>query len=426
MARPIETFQFPFNSSCTPYNQADFSPEVTQLCHDENELLQTGPGSPSSPTAAAASSSSHRPTSTNPFSLATSAAAVKNRMRVAKCIVVGDISVGKTTLINRYVNDVYSSDYKATIGVDFEVQKFDILGRPFTLQIWDTAGQSRFRDITRIYYKGAHAVIICFDLSNFQSFLNVKFWLNEVLDISGGTSTSQPMVADSDRPFIFLIGTKKDMISNRDQEDRLQKEAKELADQIQAEFWMVSSANGDNVLELFHRVACLTFNRYMSNVAELARLELENTASQSVFYTAEGHRNGTAKVQLPDTKKKSKSKKNSRSEVHESPDQNGNAKTKSRPSSGQSNRKAIARMIHVPQEMIIKFVSNISEQMQSVLKLRKKKKKRTNKVGEMTTASTPDSGVSDLTSTKEGSFKLKPKKKSFQCFGYRCTFSVEQ
>lgn len=128
MARPIETFQFPFNSSCTPYNHSDFSPEVTQLCHDENELLQT----PSSPSA---HQNRNNAASTNPFSLATSAVAVKNRMRVAKCIVVGDISVGKTTLINRYVNDVYSSDYKATIGVDFEVQKFDILGRPFTLQV---------------------------------------------------------------------------------------------------------------------------------------------------------------------------------------------------------------------------------------------------------------------------------------------------
>lgn len=293
------------------------------------------------------------------------------------------------------------------------------------MQIWDTAGQSRFRDITRIYYKGAHAVIICFDLSNFQSFLNVKFWLNEVLDISSGSSASQPLSAvdAKDRPFIFLIGTKKDMISNRDQESRLQKEAKELAEQIQAEFWMVSSASGDNVLELFHRVACLTFNRYMGNVAELARLELENTATQSVFYTAATDQNGAAKVQLPDfTKKKSKKS----TVLPESPDLNGNSK-RSRPSSGRSSssRKSIVRMIHVPQEMIVKFVSNMSEQMQSVLKLRKKKKK-SNRVGEMSTmAGTPDSGVSDVSSSMQPKSQ-KPKRKTFGCFGYKCTFSVEQ
>lgn len=300
------------------------------------------------------------------------------------------------------------------------------------MQIWDTAGQSRFRDITRIYYKGAHAVIICFDLSNFQSFLNVKFWLNEVLDISSSSSASQALSsADAkDRPFIFLIGTKKDMISNRDQENRLQKEAKELAEQIQAEFWMVSSASGDNVPELFHRVACLTFNRYMGNVAELARLELENTATQSVFYTSGTDQNGAPKVQLPDLSKK-KSKKSKKSEhtetgLSESADLNGNSK-KSRPNSGRSssNRKAIVRMIHVPQEMIVKFVSNISEQVQSVLKLRKKKKK-SNKVGEMSTmAGTPDSGVSDVSSSMEPKGQ-KPKRKTFRCFGYRCTFSVEQ
>ena len=126
MTRHIQSFQFPMNSSCTPYNQADFSPDVIQLCSDECDLLQT-PVPPCSPTG--------RSPNTNPFSLATSSSAVKHRLGVGKCIVVGDISVGKTTPINRFVNDIYSDNYKATIGVDFEVQKFDILGRPFTLQV---------------------------------------------------------------------------------------------------------------------------------------------------------------------------------------------------------------------------------------------------------------------------------------------------
>lgn len=125
VVRSISSFQYPLNSSCTPYNQADFSPEVLQLVSDEVDLLQT-PGSPSG---------RHPGPVTNPFSLASSASSVKSRLRVAKCIVVGDIAVGKTTLINRFVNDVFSDNYKATIGVDFEVQKFEVLSRPFTLQV---------------------------------------------------------------------------------------------------------------------------------------------------------------------------------------------------------------------------------------------------------------------------------------------------
>ena len=64
-----------------------------------------------------------------------------------------DAGVGKTSLVMRYTHDVFDLDYKATIGVDFEVEKFDILGIPFTLQMWDTAGSERFQAIAASYYR---------------------------------------------------------------------------------------------------------------------------------------------------------------------------------------------------------------------------------------------------------------------------------
>lgn len=142
MARYIESFQFPMDSSSTPYNQSDFSPEVVQLCQDEADLLLSTTTLPSSNQQHINTKTKYNnkttitsTTTNNPFSLAISATAAKNQLRVAKCIVVGDISVGKTTLINRFITDHYTENYKATIGVDFEVQKFEILGRPFTLQV---------------------------------------------------------------------------------------------------------------------------------------------------------------------------------------------------------------------------------------------------------------------------------------------------
>ncbi|XP_026581648.1 ras-related protein Rab-34-like, partial [Pseudonaja textilis] len=75
--------------------------------------------------------------------------------KISKIIAVGDLSVGKTCLINRFCKDTFDKNYKATIGVDFEMERFEILGVPFSLQLWDTAGQERFKCIASTYYRGA-------------------------------------------------------------------------------------------------------------------------------------------------------------------------------------------------------------------------------------------------------------------------------
>ena len=68
-------------------------------------------------------------------------------MRTCKIIVIGNMGVGKSALVQRFVNDSFSNDYKATIGVDFEVELFQVLNVPFSCQFWDTAGQERFKCI---------------------------------------------------------------------------------------------------------------------------------------------------------------------------------------------------------------------------------------------------------------------------------------
>lgn len=72
-------------------------------------------------------------------------------------VVVGDLYVGKTSLIHRLCKNVFDRDYKATIGVDFEIERFEIAGIPYSLQIWDTAGQEKFKCIASAYYRGAQA-----------------------------------------------------------------------------------------------------------------------------------------------------------------------------------------------------------------------------------------------------------------------------
>uniref|UniRef100_A0A663MA32 Ras-related protein Rab-36 n=1 Tax=Athene cunicularia TaxID=194338 RepID=A0A663MA32_ATHCN len=119
-------------------------------------------------------------------------------------VVVGDLYVGKTSLINRFCKDNFDRDYKATIGVDFEIERFEISGIPYNLQIWDTAGQEKFKCIASAYYRGAEVIITVFDLADIQTLDHTKQWLEDAL------RENEP-----DSSFIFLVGTKKDLVVSK-------------------------------------------------------------------------------------------------------------------------------------------------------------------------------------------------------------------
>ncbi|XP_008431835.1 ras-related protein Rab-36-like [Poecilia reticulata] len=92
-----------------------------------------------------------------------------DRQKMSKVVIVGDLDVGQTSLIKRFCKGVFERDYKATIGVDFEIERFQILGVPFSLHIWDTAGQEKFKCIAFAYYRGAQVIITVFDMADIQS-----------------------------------------------------------------------------------------------------------------------------------------------------------------------------------------------------------------------------------------------------------------
>uniref|UniRef100_A0AAZ3PBR8 Ras-related protein Rab-34 n=1 Tax=Oncorhynchus tshawytscha TaxID=74940 RepID=A0AAZ3PBR8_ONCTS len=120
--------------------------------------------------------------------------------KIAKVIVVGDLAVGKTCLINRFCKDAFDKNYKATIGVDFEMERFEVLGVPFSLQLWDTAGQERFKCIASTYYRGAQTIVIVFDVNDVASLGHARQWLEDALKENDPTNVQ-----------LFLVGTKKDL-----------------------------------------------------------------------------------------------------------------------------------------------------------------------------------------------------------------------
>ncbi|XP_025123028.2 ras-related protein Rab-36 isoform X4 [Bubalus bubalis] len=150
-------------------------------------------------------------------------------LRLSKVVVVGDLYVGKTSLIHRFCKNVFDHDYKATIGVDFEIERFEVAGTPFSLQIWDTAGQEKFKCIASAYYRGAQVIITAFDLTDVQTLEHSRQWLEDAL------RENEPGAC-----FVFLVGTKKDLLSGAACE-QAEAEAVRLANEMRAEYWSVSA-----------------------------------------------------------------------------------------------------------------------------------------------------------------------------------------
>lgn len=98
-----------------------------------------------------------------------------------KVIILGDSGVGKTSLMNQYVNKKFSNQYKATIGADFLTKEVQVEDRLVTMQIWDTAGQERFQSLGVAFYRGADCCVLVYDVNVMKSFDSLANWRDEFL-----------------------------------------------------------------------------------------------------------------------------------------------------------------------------------------------------------------------------------------------------
>lgn len=120
-----------------------------------------------------------------------------------KVIIIGDSGVGKTNLLSRYIKNTFSFDTRSTIGVEFGAKKSEVSGYKVKCQIWDTAGQEKYKAITHTYYKGAKGALVVYDICNKDSFENTNKWINE-LRMNGEKDVS-----------IILVGNKCDKEEER-------------------------------------------------------------------------------------------------------------------------------------------------------------------------------------------------------------------
>ncbi|CAF4146724.1 unnamed protein product, partial [Rotaria magnacalcarata] len=168
-----------------------------------------------------------------------------------KILIIGDSGVGKSSLMVRFVDDIFTPAYITTIGVDFKMSTINVDGHQCRIQIWDTAGQERFRVITSTYYRGADGVIIVYDVTNGESFANLKDWITEM-----------ERHCDKTVPKI-LVGNKDDN-DNELGKVVLTSDARAYAEQKVLPFFETSAKDNKNISEAFNEITRLALKRRLT------------------------------------------------------------------------------------------------------------------------------------------------------------------
>jgi len=164
-----------------------------------------------------------------------------NPLRKFKLVFLGEQSVGKTSLITRFMYDSFDNTYQATIGIDFLSKTMYLEDRTVRLQLWDTAGQERFRSLIPSYIRDSTVAVVVYDITNANSFHQTSKWIDDVRT-ERGTDV-----------IIMLVGNKTDLSEEKRQVSTEEGERK--AKELNVMFIETSAKAGYNVKQLFRRVA---------------------------------------------------------------------------------------------------------------------------------------------------------------------------
>jgi len=163
-----------------------------------------------------------------------------NTAQKFKLVFLGDQSVGKTSIINRFIFDTFDSKHNATVGLDFISKTLYYDDKSIKLQIWDTAGQERFRSLIPSYIRDSTIAIIVYDITNQASFNSLSKWIEDVRNERG-----QEVI-------LFVVGNKLDCEEKRVVSRQV---AEDLARENETIYFEVSAKMGDNVHNLFNTIA---------------------------------------------------------------------------------------------------------------------------------------------------------------------------
>ena len=172
---------------------------------------------------------------------------------MVKVILIGDSAVGKTNIMGKYLKGVFNENSKATVGVEFGSKLFNIQNHKIKAQIWDTAGQEKYKAITGAYYKGSKGAFVVYDITRKETFNSVDKWINDLKS-----------KADS-KVNIILIGNKTDLSDKREvQKDQGEEKARSFG----CAFLETSALSGENIDKGFELMVSDIFKKYGDNLED--------------------------------------------------------------------------------------------------------------------------------------------------------------
>ncbi|KAH0785682.1 Ras-related protein RABD1 [Histomonas meleagridis] len=155
-------------------------------------------------------------------------------------LLIGDSGTGKSCILIRFAENIFSDNYISTIGVDFKIKTIEIEGKTVKMQVWDTAGQERFRTITASYYRGSNGIILVYDVTDRDSFDHINYWMKEI------DRLATPDVCR------LLVGNKIDL---EDKRVVTTEEGQALANQYGVAFIETSAKDNNNIEMTFQKMA---------------------------------------------------------------------------------------------------------------------------------------------------------------------------
>ena len=155
-----------------------------------------------------------------------------------KLIFLGDQSVGKSCILNRFLNDTFIEDYQATIGLDFQSKNVQIDNQDIHLLLYDTAGQEKFRSLIPMYTRDANIILLVYDITSKESFNNLSQWLKDLTNIN------------INEVILCIVGNKIDLNEKREVEFD---EGKKFAEEHDFIFNEISAKTGEGFSELFYK-----------------------------------------------------------------------------------------------------------------------------------------------------------------------------
>ena len=157
---------------------------------------------------------------------------------ILKLLTIGDQFVGKSSIINRYIDDKFNEDIKPTLAIDYKTKMIQKGENLIKISIYDTAGEEKYRHLIKNYYNGSNGILLVYDITDKNSFDNLNFWLDEL-----------EKNCNLNNLYIFLVGNKTDLKKERKVS---YDEAKNFADMKKIPYIEISAKTGDNIDKLFN------------------------------------------------------------------------------------------------------------------------------------------------------------------------------